>query len=104
MAKVLKAVNNHLIVLPLAKDQKTAGGLYVPETAINEPQVTAQVLSVGKDSTDEIKVGDVIFCHERAGMDIMTEGVIYKVVKSDEVYCVVSDEEQAVTMGVSKNE
>ena len=94
MAKVLKAVNNHLVVLPLPKSEKTEGGLYVPETAINEPQITAKVLSMGKNSTDEIKVGDIVFIHQRAGMDIMSEGVIYKIVKAEEVYCIVMEGEK----------
>ena len=91
MAKLLKAVNNHLVVIPLPKEAKTKGGLFVPETAVNEPQITAKVLSVGKDATDEIKEGDIIYIHQRAGMDIMSEGVIYKIVKSDEVYCTVQE-------------
>jgi len=92
MAKVLKAVNNHLVVLPLKKEDTTAGGIIVPDTAKNEPQISCQVLSIGNDVTGEVKPGDVIFCHERAGMDIMTKGEIYKVIKSDEVYCVVTEE------------
>lgn len=92
MAKVLKAVNNHLVVVPFKKEDKTAGGIIVPDTAKNEPQITCKVISTGEDVTDEIKVDDIIFCHERAGMDIMTGGVIYKVIKSDEVYCTVKEE------------
>jgi len=41
---------------------------------------------MGEDVTKEIKIGDTVSFHQRAGMDVLHEGQILKVIKSDEVY------------------
>ena len=90
MAVKMKACMNHIIVKVLPKNDKTEGGLYVPDSARSEePQLTCQVVSVGNKVEDDIKEGDLIWCHARGGQDIMTDRVIYKILKDNEIYAVI---------------
>ena len=87
----VQGVNDKIVVEILKEEKITSGGIVVPEIAKKEPQLTCRVLSVGKDVSEEIKVENLIFCHERSGMDIMVDGKIMKILKDEEVYAVIKD-------------
>ena len=89
--KEVIGVMDKIVVNIVDQDRKTAGGLIVPEIAVNEPQQTCIVVSKGKTTTEEINVGDTLYCHPNAGMAIMVDGVIMKILKDDEVYAVVKE-------------
>ena len=86
----LEATNNHVIVKMLPKVDKTEGGIIVPDTAVVESFLRGEVISIGPAAGDDIKVGDVIACHNNGGQDMLTSGIIYKCLKYDEIYCKVS--------------
>jgi len=90
---LILAVKDKLVVEPLKQKDTTAGGIVIPESATpNEPQLRARVISVGNEVTDEIKAGDTIMCHQGAGMDIMIDRIIYKVLGDGEVYATLRKE------------
>ena len=90
--KEVIGVRDKLVAEIIAEERTTKGGLIVPEIAVHEPQLTCKVISKGEEVTKEINIGDTIFCHQRAGMDIMTEGIILKILKDDEVFAIVKGE------------
>ena len=90
MPKMIQATKDKLIAKIVKQDDKTSGGIIIPDSAVNEPQLYAGVVSIGND-VKEIDVGDTILCHRSGGMDIMMEGQIYKVLKDDEVYGVLKE-------------
>lgn len=79
------------IVVQLMTREKTKSGLIIPD-AIQEPQAFCKVLSVGNE-VENVKVGDIIVCHIRSGMDVVIDKDIIKVVKEDEVYGQLSDKD-----------
>jgi co-chaperonin GroES (HSP10) len=85
MAEFIQGVKDKIICEVLQEEKISDGGIIIPETAQKSPQVTCKVVSVGKDVT-EIVTGDIIYCHQRGGMDMMIKGKIYKILKFDEVY------------------
>jgi co-chaperonin GroES (HSP10) len=72
-------------------EEKTDGGLIIPDVARARPQLHGEVISVGEAVHESITVGSVIACHERAGMDIMLNGKVYKILKYDEVYGIIQE-------------
>lgn len=86
----LFGVNDKLVVVVIKEEKKTEGGIVVPDSVANEPQSRCSVLSKGKDVSPEIEVGNTILCHPHAGMDIMLDGKIFKVLKNEEVYAVLN--------------
>ena len=77
--KQVLAVKDKLAVTIIKQENITDAGILLPENVITEPQLTCQVVSKGLDSTNEISVGDYIYCHRSAGMDIIVDGIIMKI-------------------------
>jgi len=75
----------------MLKRSKTSGGIIIPD-AVNEPHAFCKVISIGEDVT-RVKVGDVIVSHIRGGMDTVINYQIMKVLKEEEIYGFLTDEE-----------
>lgn len=77
---------------------KTASGLVLPESA--DPQGYGKVLSCGDLVTEgtDIKEGDYLVFHPRAGMDIVMDKRILKVLKFEELYGILKHEETIETL------
>ena len=80
MALNLKPLADRVIVEPLEKDEMTASGIYLPETAKEKPQ-EGRVLAVGpgrvnddgKRSTMEVSEGDKVIFAKYSGTEIKIE-------------------------------
>lgn len=82
----LIAIGDHVIGREII-ETTSKGGIIIPETAApTTPQLECEVVSVGPDVSDSLKVGDMIYCHQRGGQALMIDGVLYKVLKLGEVY------------------
>jgi co-chaperonin GroES (HSP10) len=73
---------------------RTEGGLILPSKGI-DPQGYGKVLSCGTiiENETNIKVGDYLVFHPGAGMDIAMKKQIMKVVKFEEIYGLLEDQE-----------
>jgi len=74
------------------KKDTTKGGIIIPEAAVAEPQGYGKVVSCG-EAIKSISEGQVIVFHPMAGMDTVFETKIFKVLKYDEIYGILSDKE-----------
>ncbi|MCP5464544.1 MAG: co-chaperone GroES [Deltaproteobacteria bacterium] len=98
MAKKLKIrpLHDRLIVKRLEEEQKTKGGIIIPDSAKEKPQ-EAEVLAVGNGKTLEdgknqpldVKVGDKILFSKYAGTEIKVEGEDYLILKEDDVQAII---------------
>lgn len=76
MDATLKPLGDRVIVEPIEKEEMTAGGIYVPETAKEKPQ-EGKVLAVGPGrllddgsrSEMEVKAGDRVIFSKYAGTE-----------------------------------
>lgn len=75
----------------MLKREKTSSGIIIPD-AVQEPQAFCRVISIGED-VKNIEVGQIIVCHLRGGMDAVIDKQIIKVLKNDEIYGELTDEE-----------
>ncbi len=85
MAKVIEAVLDKVVAKIINDDRQTEGGIVIPDSVVNLPQLTCDVVSVGNE-VECVKVHDTIYCHRNAGMDILVDGVPMKVLADKEIY------------------
>ena len=72
----IRPVEDHLAVkLSTTENEKTVGGIIIPDTAKEKPQI-AEVIAVGNDEDLQkiIKVGDKVLFGKYAGTEIELEG------------------------------
>jgi chaperonin GroES len=92
----IRPLQDRLIVKRLEEDEKTASGLYIPDSAKEKPQ-QGKVLAVGKGKVREdgtvqpldIKEGDVVLFGKYSGQEIKVEGEEVLIMREDDVYGVV---------------
>ena len=92
----IRPLQDRIIVKRTEEQDKTAGGLYIPETAKERPQ-QGQVIAAGKGKVKEdgtvqpldLKEGDKILFGKYAGTEIKIEGEEYLIMREDDVLGVV---------------
>ena len=84
---MIKPLADTVLVEPKEAETKTAGGLYIPDTAKEKPQ-QGTVLAAGpgkKDEPMEVKVGDVVLYGKYAGTEITVDGKNYLIMKQSDI-------------------
>ena len=79
------------MVEPAAAEQKTSGGIIIPDTAKEKPQ-KGVVVAVGNGKKDEpmtVKVGDNVLYGKYAGTEISFDGKEYLIMKESDIYAIV---------------
>jgi chaperonin GroES len=87
----IKPLADRVLVEPAAAEEKTASGLYIPDTAKEKPQ-RGKVVAVGsgkKDEPMELKVGDEVLYGKYAGTEINIEGTDYMMMRQSDILAVV---------------
>ena len=88
MAEVnLKPNEDRVLVEPAAAEEKTAGGIYIPDNAKEKPQ-TGVVISVGTGKKDEpitVKEGDTVFYGKYSGTEITIDGKDYLIMRNADI-------------------
>ncbi|WP_172460309.1 co-chaperone GroES [Bellilinea caldifistulae] len=79
-----------ILVKPLEQENKTATGLYIPETAKEKPQ-TGVVVAVGDDEEIKLKVNDKILFAKYSGTEIKLGNDDYLIMECSDVLAKVLD-------------
>ncbi|MDR0390435.1 MAG: co-chaperone GroES [Planctomycetaceae bacterium] len=88
----LKPLDDRIVVEPLAAEEKTAGGLYLPDTAKEKPQ-RGTVIAIGPGKMLDngnrvplsVTVGDEVIYGKYSGSDIEIDGIEIKILKEGDV-------------------
>ncbi len=88
----IKPLNDRVLVVRVEEEQKTAGGIIIPDTAKEKPQ-EGKVVAVGPGKRDdggqriplEVKKGDRILFAKYAGTDIKIDGVEHVFMREDDI-------------------
>ena len=92
MAKVnIKPLADRVVIEPSAAEEKTAGGLIIPDTAKEKPQ-RGTVVAVGPGKKDEpitVKVGDVVLYGKYAGTEISIDGNDYLIMRESDLVAII---------------
>lgn len=91
-----KPLNDRVLVKRLESEEKTAGGLYIPDTAQEKPS-KGEVVAVGPGKTAEdgkkvamaVKAGDLVLFNKYAGTEIKLDGVDHLVMREDDILGVI---------------
>lgn len=94
----LKPMGDRIVVKPIAGEEKTAGGIILPDTAQEKP-MRAKVLSVGpgrvldngKTVKLEVKVGDTVLFGKYGGTEVKVEGEEYVILQEREILGIFED-------------
>ncbi len=95
MALKLKPLADRVVVEPIERDEMTASGIYVPETAKEKPQ-EGKVVAVGPGRRDEdgdyvdmdVKMGDRVLYAKYAGTEVKLEDKKYLILKESDILAV----------------
>jgi chaperonin GroES len=93
MAKKVSVTPLHdrVIVKPAAAEEKTAGGIIIPDTAKEKPQ-RGTVIAAGPGKKDEpvtVKNGDTVLYGKYAGTEIQIEGDEYLIMRESDILAIV---------------
>ena len=88
----IRPLNDRVLVLREDEEQKSAGGIIIPDTAKKKPQ-RGKVVAVGAGKVDrdgkriplEVKAGDRILFGEYAGTEIKIENVEHVFMREDDI-------------------
>ena len=80
----LQPMHGRTVVKPLEAKDKTAGGIYIPDTAKEKLQ-EGEVVAVAEDATDEVVVGDRVIYKEFGGTEVKVEGEDYILFTEDDI-------------------
>ncbi len=88
----IRPLQDRLIVERVDAEEKSAGGIILPDSAKERPQI-GKVISVGKGKVKEdgsvqpldIKAGDKILFGKYSGTDITIDGTNYLIMREDDV-------------------
>ena len=94
----IRPLQDRLIVKRIDEEEKTAGGIIIPDTAKEKPQ-EGKVIAVGKGKVSDegktialdIKKGDKILFSKYAGSEVKVNGTEYIIMREEDVLGVVED-------------
>ena len=86
----IKPLGDRVLVEPMEAEEKTASGIYIPDTAKKPQRGTVVALGSGtKDVEMEVKKGDVVLYGKYAGTEISIDGKDYLMMKQSDILAVV---------------
>lgn len=86
----MKPIADRVIIKPSPAEEKTKGGIIIPDTAKEKPQ-RGEVIAVGPGKDGNlmtVQVGDTVLYGKYSGQEIHYEGVDYLIMREDEVLCI----------------
>ena len=78
---------NNVLVKPLDAEEKTAGGIYLPDTAREKPSM-GLVMGIGK-SVEHVKVGEKIVYKKWGGNEVKVGNEEWTIVEEKDILAVV---------------
>ena len=87
----IKPLADRVVVEPAEAEQKTSGGIIIPDTAKEKPQ-KGTVIAVGPGKKDEpmtLQVGDVVLYGKYSGTEVTIDGNTVLIMKESDIYATI---------------
>ena len=92
----IRPLQDRVIVKRVEEEEKTKGGIILPDTAKEKPQ-EAEVIAVGKGKVSdegktivpEVKAGDKVLFGKYSGTEISVDGKEYLILKEEDILAIV---------------
>lgn len=89
----VKPLGDRVAVKLVEREEKTEGGIVIPDTAKKEKPQTGEVFEVGRgcyeDEEPEITKGDMVVFDKFAGTEVTVDGTEFKIVNIDDIVAVI---------------
>ena len=93
----VRPLSDRILVKRLEEEEKTKGGIIIPDTAKEKPQQgvvkaigDGKLLDNGTRITPAVKVGDKIIFGKYSGTEIKVEGDEYLIMREEDIFGIVS--------------
>lgn len=92
----IRPLNDRILVKRLEEEEKTAGGIIIPDSAKEKP-AEGEIMAVGPGKMNEkgeriamdVKVGDRVLFSKYGGTDVKIEGADFLIMREDDILGVV---------------
>ncbi len=92
----IKPLADRVVVKALEAQEKTKGGIYLPDTAKEKPQ-EGKIVSVGPGRASdtgevikmEVKVGDTVLYGKYSGTEVTVDGEEFLIMRESDIFAVV---------------
>ena len=87
----IKPLADRVLIIPAPAEEKTIGGIIIPDTAKEKP-LKGEVVAVGNGTKDEemvVKVGDTVLYGKYAGTELELEGNKYLIMRQSDILAIV---------------
>ena len=87
----VKPLSDHVLIEPNPAEEKTAGGLFIPDTAKEKP-LAGKVVAVGPGTAEvtmEVKVGDQVLYGKYSGTEINIDGKDYLIMRQNDILAII---------------
>ena len=87
----VKPLSDRVLIEPNPAEEKTAGGLFIPDTAKEKP-LAGKVIAVGPGTSDvkmEVNVGDEVLYGKYAGTEVSVEGKDYIIMRQSDILAII---------------
>lgn len=92
----MRPLHDRVIVQRLEGEEKTKGGLFIPDTAKEKPQEgkviavgNGKILDDGKVRPMNVKAGDKVLFSKYSGNDIKIDGADHLILREDDILAVI---------------
>ena len=88
----IKPLADRVLVKPAPAEEKTIGGIIIPDTAKEKP-LQGEVIATGNGTKDEemvVKTGDTVLYGKYSGQEIEFEGVKYLIMRQSDILAVLA--------------
>ena len=91
----IRPLHDRVLVLRTDEDEKTSGGIIIPDTAKEKPQ-EGKIIAVGTGKLDEngerlpmtVKKNDRVLFNKYGGNEIIIEGVEHLIMREDDILAI----------------
>lgn len=92
----VRPLNDRVLVLRTGEEEKTVGGIIIPDTAKEKPQ-EGKVIAVGPGKVNDkgeklkldVKAGDKVLFGKYSGNEIRIDGVEHLIMREDDILAII---------------
>jgi len=92
---MIRPIGDKVVVKPESEEEKTSGGIILPDTAKQKPQKgsvvavgTGRLLENGERAPMPVKAGDRVIYSKYGGNEVTVDGTEYLILDLDSVYAI----------------
>ncbi|HEU5010934.1 MAG TPA: co-chaperone GroES [Roseiflexaceae bacterium] len=95
----IRPLADRVVVKPVDREEKTKGGIYLPDTASKERPMEGTVLAVGNGRTDDngktvpmnVKAGDKVLFAKYSGTEYKVDDVDYLILSEKDILGIIDE-------------